>query len=258
MLPSPSATLPSQSSVLPSPPSLPGALRLAAIDLYEQGPRLAAANLLWSGVLLALWLTLDLWPPAAVLLSPVLGLPVLVIFRLSAVAARGSTPTFADAAAVLRRLGPAALGIAASALLVAAAGLVNLVTGLALGTPLGWALATVAAWTLLATATLLLAGWPILADPARQETPARMRLRLAALLVLAHPARLATLAALEGAIFAVSTVFFALLVTVGVAYGALVAARAVLPAADRLEVRLTGRLPPGLVVDASDEPREKP
>ena len=237
MLPSPSATLPSQSSVLPSPPSLPGALRLAAIDLYEQGPRLAAANLLWSGVLLALWLTLDLWPPAAVLLSPVLGLPVLVIFRLSAVAA---------------------LGIAASALLVAAAGLVNLITGLALGTPLGWALATVAAWTLLATATLLLAGWPILTDPARQETPARMRLRLAALLVLAHPARLATLAALEGAIFAVSTVFFALLVTVGVAYGALVAVRAVLPAADRLEVRLTGRLPPGLVVDESDEPREEP
>jgi hypothetical protein len=71
--------------------------------------------------------------------------------------------------------------------------------------------------------------------------PARERLRLAALLVLAHPVRVVGLGLVLAALIVISVVAVVALLTVSVAFAALVATRYVLPAADRLEARLGGR-----------------
>jgi hypothetical protein len=93
--------------------------------------------------------------------------------------------------------------------------------------------------------------WPILLDPARAAEPARDRLRLAALLVLAHPLRVAGLGLVLAVLVVVSTVAVIALVTVSVGFGALVASRYVLPAADRLEARLDARLADGRAAEAA-------
>ena len=114
----------------------------------------------------------------------------------------------------------------------------RVVSGLASASPLGWGLATLAAWGLLATWLLAWTAWPILVDPARADQPVVARLRLAALLVLAHPIRIGLLGIVLGLFLAVSTLAVVALATVSVAFSALVASRFILPAADRLEARL--------------------
>jgi hypothetical protein len=81
--------------------------------------------------------------------------------------------------------------------------------------------------------------WPLVMDPLREGQPLRARLRLAVILVLAHPLRMGALALVLAAFLAASAVLAAALITVSVAYCALVAAHFVLPAADRLEGRPT-------------------
>jgi hypothetical protein len=95
-----------------------------------------------------------------------------------------------------------------------------------------------AGWGLLAVAAYAVAAWPILTDPARDGMPARHRLRLAGLLLAAFPGRMAALAVLTGVILLFSTIAFAALLSISLSCVALVAARYVLPASDRLEARL--------------------
>jgi hypothetical protein len=104
--------------------------------------------------------------------------------------------------------------------------------------PMAWTLATMAGWGLLALVAYALIAWPILTDPRRDAQPLRDRLRLAGLLLAAHPVRMAGLALLIGLILVLSTVAFAALLTISLSYVALVSARYVLPASDRLEARL--------------------
>jgi hypothetical protein len=106
---------------------------------------------------------------------------------------------------------------------------------------LGVALATLAAWGLLVAAAVAVAFWPLLVDPARADRPVRDRLRLAGLVVVAYPLRVAALVIVLAVVGLASFVAFAALVTISVAYSALVACRWVLPAADRLEARLAMR-----------------
>ena len=117
----------------------------------------------------------------------------------------------------------------------------DLVAGVTSDAPLGWAMATLAAWALLAVAALTLAFWPLLVDPQRADRPVRERLRLAGLLVIAYPLRVLVLVVVLALVGIASFVAFAALVTISVAYSALVACRWVLPAADRLEARLAIR-----------------
>ena len=86
-----------------------------------------------------------------------------------------------------------------------------------------------------------MAFWPLLADPERKGRSARDLARLAGLLVLAHPRQLGGLVLMVTALLVVSTVLFAVLITVAVGFTIGVACRAVLPAADRLEARLAER-----------------
>src|SRR6266542_209552 len=187
--------------VLPDPPRLGGAMREAAFDLYYNSWRMVPANIVWGVLFVAVILLGGLWLPFLVLLA-VLAVPFAGIVRMAAGVARGAGTSFSDFTTGMRRfLWPA------------------LATG--------------------AVATLLVAFWPILVDPLREELPVRRRLWLALLVNLARPVRMFFLTALLTALLVASTVLFAAVVTVSVAYVSLVAARYVLPAADRLEGRPT-------------------
>jgi hypothetical protein len=115
---------------------------------------------------------------------------------------------------------------------------VNVASGIVLGSLLGWAFATLAFWGLVATWLFGWTAWPVLTDPRRAAWPARSRVQLAALLLLAHPVRLAVLAAALAVFLVASVVAIVALMTVSVVVAALVATRLVLPAADRLDERL--------------------
>lgn len=224
----------------PAAPRLTDAIRSAASDFYFNSWRLVPANLLWGLAFVALLLAIAS-APAALLLSPLLAFPTVGIFRLAALIVRGGHVSFWDGLAAWRSLflPTLLLGVALS---VSGAVLgTNVMSGFAQGDPLGWALATIAGWGIVATWVISCAAWPLLADPAREARPIGERGRLAALLVLAQPRRMAGLAAALFVVLAISTIAFAAVVTISVAFSALVASHLVLPAADRLESSLGAR-----------------
>lgn len=223
--------------VLPAAPSLRGALRTALADFYFNSWRLVPANLLWGLGLMILYLVALVWPLGAIVLAPLLALPTVGIFRLAALIVRCEPVSFWDGLAAWRRLRwpTLAAGVAGVAAIVVFGS--NFVTGVLSSDVVGWAFATFAAWALAVTWVTAFAFWPLLVDPARAtESPLR-RSRLAGLLVLAHPVRFGALGLVLAAILVASTIIFAALVTISMAYCALVACRYVLPAADRLEAR---------------------
>jgi hypothetical protein len=221
-------------------PTIGGALRAAAGDFFFNSWRLVPANVLWAAGLVATLIALATLPPLGLLLAVLLTVPAAGVFRLAAIVARGEPASFSDALEVwtdqpMRLLG---LGLA-----IVAAGLVlvtNVLTGTASGSPIGWAIATFAGWGLLAGWCWLLCLWPILLDPTRSRGIV-VSSRLAALVVLAQPFRLALLGAVLALALVVSAVAFLLLFTVTLSYVALAAARYVLPATDRMEIFLAER-----------------
>ena len=222
---------------LPDPPSLRGALRAAATDFYFHSWRLLPANVLWAAVALVIVGLAILVPPLLVL-TPLAALPVAGIFRIATRIVRGESVSFWDGLSAWRtEMGPA---LALGAGLVGATTVLgfNLVTGILSDSAPGWGLATLAFWGLVGSWVYAWVAWPILMDPARAADPSRRRLRLAALLLLAHPVRVAGLGIALAVLIVVSTVAVVALVTVSMSFAALVAARYVLPAADRLEARL--------------------
>ena len=217
------------------------AFRVAATDLYYQSIRLVPANLAWgTGVVAVLAIAAWLSPILALLAAPLLCLPFVGIVGMAAQIVRGKDVVLSDMATAMRAHGLPALAagcVLAAATVVFAA---NVGAGIGMGGPVGWGFATLAAWGLAGSWILALAFWPLLVDPARATVPVARRTRLAALVVLAQPLRFATLAAALALILVVSTIAFAALVSVSVAFIALVAARVVLPAADEFEARVAG------------------
>ena len=223
---------------VPGPgPTIGGAVRAAIGNAWYHSWRLVPANLVWSVVALLIGAAAILAPPA-ILLVPLLALPTAGMFRLAGRIVRGDAVAFSDATDAWRSDVRATLATGAGLALATAILAVNLLTGLGSGTPLGWAIATLAGWGLVGLWLFAWVAWPILADPRRAGRPAVARLRLAALLLLAHPARIGALGLVLGVFLVVSAVALVALVTVSVSLAALVAAELVLPAADRLEVRL--------------------
>lgn len=224
---------------LPPAPRLSGALRTALTDFYFNSGRLVPANAAWGLAALGIGFALLAWPLVGLLLAPLLAVPTAGVFRVAARVVRTEPDvSWRDAFAAWRDLGGPALGLGAVAVAVAVILGSNLVVGLAQADPVGWVMATFAGWGLVVLWCGAIAAWPILVDPARERQPVRQRLRLAALLVLAFPVRFAALGLAVGLVVVVSALLTAVLLTVGVAYVALVAGRFVLPAADRLEARL--------------------
>jgi hypothetical protein len=222
-------------------PSIPGALRASAIDIFYNSWRLVPANLVWGLGFVAIALLGLAAPVLGLLLVPLLALPTVGLFRIAALITRGEAVSLADGFTAWRRyLVPTLLaGVAITVGVVVATW--DFVGGILSDSLVGWVLGTMAAWGLILVIAIAMAFWPLLVDPARAERRVRDRLRLAGLLVVAYPVRMAALLVVVVVILALSTVAFAALLTISLAYVALVTCRWVLPAADRLELRLAER-----------------
>jgi len=225
-----------ESLAVPAAPRLRHALREAASDFYFNSWRLVPANALWGAAFVGL-LLLPIPGLVTVIALPLLGLPVAVIFRLATLIARGDSVALSDG--FDRRIVGPGLIIGSTVVIAVVVFAVNVASGMANGEPLGWIFATVAGWSLVFVWIWSLVVWPVALDPLRLAEPLRDRIRLGTLLVLAFPIRLAMMSLVITLILGVSTVLFAALLTISVAYAALVSARYVLPAADRLEGRAT-------------------
>jgi hypothetical protein len=236
---------------LPVAPSLRGAIGAAAGDGYYHSWRLVPANLVWSVAAIAIGVLVLAAPPAIVLL-PILALPTAGLFRITTRIARGQAVSFWDGIDAWRTDVLATLAVGAGFVVTLIVLGFNLVSGLTSESPVGWGLATLAAWGLLIAWLYAWTLWPILVDPARAARPAADRARLAAMLVLAHPIRIGSLGLVLALFLIVSTVAVVALATVSVAFSALVASRFILPAADRLEARLLPAPAPSTgITDAS-------
>lgn len=228
---------------VPSEPRLGGAIRAALTDFYFNSWRLVPANLVWGAVLLLAVFLLYVWPFGAILVLVLLALPTAGLFRLATLIVRDEPVSFRDALAAWRRfLGPALLAGGSLAAITLALG-TNVVLGMASGEPLGWALATASGWGLIATWAVGIPLWPLLLDPVRDGVPIAQRIRLAAALAFIRPLRFAFLLVVVAVLVVASAVLFAALITISIAFIALLAARYTLPAADRLEGRATEPVP---------------
>jgi uncharacterized membrane protein YesL len=234
-------TSPAQATRLPG---LGNVVRAALSDYYFNSMRLVAANLVW-GLALALILLVGLVSPLLSLaLLPLLALPTAGVFRLAARIVR------VEPGAGLRditwpyRQAPARWLVVGVAVVAAALVLgTNLLVGLVGGEPARWAIATLAGWGLVVLWCGALVVWPLIVDPARSEMSLAEGLRLAGALLLTHPLRFAGLGLAMVVVTAVSIVLTAAILTISVAFVALVACRSVYPAADRLAPALGGERP---------------
>ena len=219
-----------------APPALGGVVRGAASDFYFHSLRLVPINLVWGfGVAAAALLAL-VWPLAALILAMLLAVPGAAVFRVAAAIVRAdSATTVPDAiAASVREAGSTlvvAIGLVGAAAILAT----NAVVGLTQTAWLGWVLGTLAAWGLAILWCSTIVIWTLLVDPRRADQAIATRLRTAALVIVAVPTRSAGLGILVGILAAISTVLVVALLSVGVAFIALVACRAVYPIADRLD-----------------------
>jgi uncharacterized membrane protein YesL len=216
-------------------PTLFGALRAAAVDFYYHSIRVVPANLLWGltlvGVLMAtiaggLWL--------AAFSAPFLCVPLVGVYRLDGHAARGEDLVLSDALRAMRQRFIPALAAGFVLTWVALLLTINVLTGFGGSSPIGWGLATAAFWGLVATTALSIAFWPLIADPARRDASLREVIRLSALVILAAPGRMLRLSIVVAILAVVSTIAFAAIVSISVAFIALVSSRVVLPEADQL------------------------
>ncbi|MBA2275120.1 MAG: hypothetical protein H0W00_00275 [Chloroflexi bacterium] len=230
--------------VLPDAPRLGGAVREAAVDFYFNSWRLVPANAIWGLLLLLAVVGSVYWLPLGLLLLLTLAIPTAGIYRLAALIARGDASAFSDAIEAFRRYLRPALALGVMGTLGGTVFGINFLTGLfAVGGPLGWAIATAAAWGMVILWGWLLCLWPLVVDPRREGVGLRQQMRLAAMLVLAFPIRIGALLFVTALLLSVSTALFAALITVAIAYCALLGCRYVLPAADRLEGRATVLIP---------------
>jgi len=228
---------------IPDAPRLGRAIRAALSDFYFNSWRLVPANLLWGLGLLVVFAGLFTVPLAALPFAMVLALPTVGIFRLASLIVRERPVALSDALGAWRSYFGQALLVGAALVIITAVLGFNVIVGLFNPEPVLWIIATLAAWGLLATWVVALPFWALLTDPLRDEDPLRERLRLAALLVIISPLRFGGLWLLMTILLIVSTIFFAALLTISIAIIALVVTRYTLPAADRLQRRLTQALP---------------
>jgi len=176
------------------------------------------------------------WPPA-VLLGVLVAVPIVGMHRMAALLTRGEPTSISDFLDGMRRFGLAAAGITVGVAILGVVLVTNVVTGFTSSSPFGWFVGATALWGLVALAMAVVAIWPVLVDPRREDRPLRRRLQLAGLVVIGRPGRLFVLTLLIAAILVVSTALLGVIVLVGVAYASLLATRWVLPTADDLEAR---------------------
>jgi hypothetical protein len=222
-------------------PRLGAAIRAALTDYYFNSVRLVAANVVWGAAVAGVAVAWLVWPLAGLVLTPLLALPTVGVFRLAALIVREGHASFRDSVVAVRTHAGAALLIGIALLAIGLVLGTNAVVGLTQGEPLGWFIGTFAVWGLIVSWCGALIAWPLVVDPLRADDSLGRRLRLVGLLLVAYPIRFAVLGVAIALIAAVSALLLAALLTVSVSFIALVACRHVYPSADRLEARLAER-----------------
>lgn len=237
------ATSPSTETALAAPPeriSLRRALRQAATDLYFNSWRMAPANLVW-GALLILALIAGPFSLIGIALLVALAAPTAGLHRMGALVARGEPASFSDFVGGMRRFWLRAIAVTVGAAVLAVVLTTNVLVGLANANPVGWFISAMALWGVVGLAMLLVAFWPILVDPRRETAGFRAKLSLAGLVVIGRPMRVLALTVVVGVIIFASTILFAALVIMSIAYVSLVSSRYVLPLADQVEQQVAAR-----------------
>ena len=196
-------------------------------------------NVIWGAALLLTLALTFIYPLGALLCFIfVLPFPTAGLFRLGALIQRGQPTTLSDALAwrsFARRALGAGLVVGGSTIVLG----FNVLLGLnSLDAP-AWAFATAAFWGLIIVWLAAAAVWPLLFDPLRANEPATALVRLGLTVILARPLPFLALSAALVVVLVVSTILFAALVTISLAYVALVLSAYVIPAADRIEGRRT-------------------
>ncbi|MDQ2673252.1 MAG: hypothetical protein M3Y40_01210 [Chloroflexota bacterium] len=222
---------------LPPPPQIRRVVRGAVSDLYYNSWRFLGANILL-GLTLILIVLAAVGSPWALGLLPIAAVPAAGMMRMATVLVRDGHADFSDVTAVLRRPWTAlAVGTVQSA--IALVLVVDMWLGAAIGSFTGALLSVSAVYGLVIWWAFAAVAWPLLLDPERQGVPIARRLRLAAVVLVAHPFRVGVVLVLVGAALALSLLMIAPFVTFAAALGWLMIARFVLPVADRIEGRRT-------------------
>jgi uncharacterized membrane protein YesL len=203
--------------------------------------RLVPANVAWGlGAVLLVGIGL-VWPVGGLFLLPLLALPTAGVFRVAARIVRADPDgSVGDMAWPFRHALGESLAFGAALVVVTVVLASNLVTGLGQSEPIGWAFAVLAGWGLVGVWSGAIVAWPLIVDPYRAGSSLRDRLRLAGQLLLLEPVRFGGLGIAVGLITAVSVALTAAILTVAVAFVALLACRSVYATTDRLTTALDG------------------
>lgn len=215
-------------------------LREAVGDLYYNSWRFLGANLLLGGVLIVIVLAAvgSAW---ALVLLPLATVPAAGMMRMAAVLVRDGHADFSDVTDIMRHPWRA-LTIGTAQALLALVLVVDMQLGAAIGSTIGLLLTITALYGLIIGWAYAAVAWPLLMDPERDGDPVGVKLRLAAVVLLAHPIRVGGFLLLVGLVLAASAIAIAPFLTFSVALAWLVTARFVLPVADRIEGRATLRI----------------
>jgi hypothetical protein len=222
-------------------------VRGAVSDLYYNSWRFLGANVIVGILLVLIVLAAVAWPGWLVLL-PLVAVPTAGLMRMATCLVRDGHTGFDDFTAIARRPWMV-LVLAAAQCLVLVVLAVDVGIGGSIGSWAGAFLQVSALYGVVLLWAFAAAAWPLLLDPVRDAEPVPSRLRLALVLLVAHPIRVGGVLLGAGLVVVVAAVVIAPLMTFALALVWLGLARFVLPVADRLEGRAT------LVLDDEAIPR---
>ena len=223
--------------MLPPPPRVRGVLRQAVGDLYYNSWRFLGANFLLGALLIVIVLA-SVGSAWALVLLPLAAVPAAGMLRMATVLVRDGHSDFGDVMDVIRRPGMA-LAVGTAQAVLALVLVVDMRLGAAIGSFVGLLLTVSALYGLVIGWAYASVAWPLLVDPERDDEPIAGRLKLAGLVLVAHPIRVGGFLLLVGIVLATAAIAIAPFVTFAVALAWLVIARYVLPVADRIEGRKT-------------------
>ncbi|HSK94642.1 MAG TPA: hypothetical protein VLA76_11360 [Candidatus Angelobacter sp.] len=227
---------------LPAPPRVGRVLREAVSDLYYNSFRFLGANMLLGVTLIAILLA-SVGSAWLLALLPLAAVPAAGTMRMATCMVRRRHADFGDFTEIVRSPGAVlALGLAQGVVTLVL--VVDLWLGGAIGGWLGVLLSVSAVYGLLIGWAYAAVAWTLVLDPERDDDPISARLRLAAMILVAHPIRVGGYLLVVGLVLALSGLAIAPILTFTVALAWLAIAHFVLPVADRIEGRPTRVIEP--------------
>ena len=220
-----------------APPRLRRAIRTAAVGFFDNAWPFLGANVAFGVVLLAAFYGSVLISPWFLLLLAVAVVPAAGTMRMATRLHRVGHTDLGDFAEVFRGRGRILL-LGVAQLAIGAVLAVDILVAFAWGSWIGTILLVGAAYGIAVLWALAVVAWPILLDPSRDAMPIRARLRLAFIVLLVEPRRVAGLAIVSGLLLLASTLLIAPILTFSVALVWLLLAGYALPLADAVEARL--------------------